>query len=182
MKHFFVILAHSLPLLFIIVLCIHSVSQWFLPVGETPEKVDLIFTFGGEQARENHAKRLMNMYPNAKWIASNPLSGTLSAKDTSEWAPRFMQITGNDDTKDEVRYILSLCNDSIEIALVSGPYHMRRIEHILRMIRPENCSARFHFVAVPINDYTISRLHIFKLFISEMAKTVNNTFQVRFGQ
>jgi len=158
---------------------VNKTSRWFFFADSDPNKVDLIFTFGGEQARENHAMRLMDKYFNAKWIVSSPLPLTKSMIDSGYWKGRVTVIEHCKNTLDEVNYVAMLCSDSIDIALLSGPYHLRRIERFLRNVLSADCGSRFHFVAVPLNDYNTTKWHLFKLFVLEMQKMIYYSFQMR---
>jgi uncharacterized SAM-binding protein YcdF (DUF218 family) len=160
-------------------LVINKTAKWFFFAKTDTSSADIIFTFGGEQARENHAMRLMDKFVNAQWIVSSPRPLTQAKIDSGGWKGRITVIDGCKNTLDEVNFIADLSNQNKDkdIVLLSGPYHLRRIE---RFIRGKG-SDRIHFVAVPMIDYNTTNWHLFKLFVFEMQKMIYYSFLTRFN-
>ncbi len=149
----------SVLLLFTVVLFAISaiIGSWFLSCANKPENINTIFSFGGEQARENYALLLMNSYPDAKWIASAPSTRTLSIIDSLRLMGRKVEIvTDCKNTIEEVTFAVTLCDRKSRIALLSGPYHLRRIRTIAAHKASKECFSTFLFVAVPLKDYNSS--------------------------
>lgn len=113
-----------------------------------PPKIDLIFSFGGEDARDLYAAELYRTYPHVLWIASgngrksyihlnigNDFDSTRltfvdSCKNTfsevsylKQWLQHHYQAVHKGSSTFHVRKPLT-------IGLVSGPYHMGRIRMV----------------------------------------------------
>ena len=107
-----------------IAIFIKDAGTWTIVQNPEPERIDIIFTFGGEFSREQFAFDLLMRHKDALWIASNPQPQTTALVSTLPKS-RFVPIRGLRNTWDEVNYIVSKSssrkNEKITIALVSGP-------------------------------------------------------------
>jgi uncharacterized SAM-binding protein YcdF (DUF218 family) len=158
------------------------VNWWFVScIEKKPEKFDVLFTFAGEQARENSAMGILESNTDAIWIVSSPLPATRATIDNGIFNGRVIMVDSLKNTLEEARHIIQFCGTKKRIVLLSGPYHMRRIKFLIEnLVRKKDCTAHFYYVAVPFNDYNISKFDFFSLYLSELRKIIYYGFYFNF--
>jgi uncharacterized SAM-binding protein YcdF (DUF218 family) len=60
----------ALIVLLVAVCAVRNLGQWLIIRNPLPEKLDLLFTFGGEPRRYDHSKDLFERYPDSFWAIS----------------------------------------------------------------------------------------------------------------
>lgn len=147
--------------------CFLNLGKWLIVSDSPDDRMNVIFTFAGENARITYSKYLFRKNPESLWIISYPsikIKSVLNHDnlDTS----RIIVVDTCTDTKAEVSYILQwqrlharqLARQTVSgrtpvIGLVSSWYHMRRIKLLLdSQSKKESCSVRF--LPAQINDST----------------------------
>ncbi len=137
-----------------------SLGSWLVIQSTPPQKLDAIFTFGGEAARNVYSEILHKQYPEATWIIS-----TDTPKDALRKLVRHRADTTNllfvdtcKNTKSEVVFCKQWLEkalqhkQSVTLGLVSGPYHMRRI-NILKSKQSFPPAAKIYYLPVPLSYY-----------------------------
>lgn len=137
-----------------VVLAAHA-GSWLLVSDPLPPRLDVIFTFGGENARVAYSHELTARYPEARWVLSDhgrlysrilARNGVdisaISVVDTctntlselhglADWLRVNLAVvpagTGSADSA-------ALSGKRIDIGLVSAPYHLRRIRCMAREV------------------------------------------------
>jgi uncharacterized SAM-binding protein YcdF (DUF218 family) len=153
---------------------------WLAFSERLPDPLNVIFTFGGENDRVNYSKQLLKNHPEALWIVSYPRKNIIvpfsrEGLDTS----RIFVVDTCKNTFSEVDCVVKLANDIVRnnaaflngksrpnggfsnrnrlnVALVSSPYHMRRIKILVSRIK-KNSSCAFFCCAVPFEQSTLSK-------------------------
>lgn len=142
---------------------IKYVGEWMMVSDPLPQKIDVIFTFSGENVRDQYSRELFNIYKESLWIVScwydkEKYIGDLESEgyDTS----RIFTVDTCSNTYSEVMFLKMYLrenykDDKIVVGLVSGPYHMARIALITKKM---NFSPRhsIRYLPVPKDRYVIS--------------------------
>jgi uncharacterized SAM-binding protein YcdF (DUF218 family) len=158
-------------------------ALWLAVEDPAPARIDVIFTFGGENVRVSYSRELMARFPQAHWVIS----------DYSHRYARLLQRLGFDMSRvtilDTCRYTISevrgladwlkaqgsaapdrtdtlspddpakpavLSMRPLHIALVSNPLHMRRIRLIAEKTFRDP-AIRLHCLPVPLDRYGWTR-------------------------
>ena len=153
------------------------VGVWLAVADPVPSHLDVIFTFGGENARVAYSRELMDRYPQARWVLSDYFhrySRILSrdnfdmsrvaivdtcrytlaeVKGLGDWLRRHGRQSApvppvSDDAASPARQTIL----PLRVALVSSPFHMRRIKSITTHAFP-NSSYMFYYLPVPLERY-----------------------------
>lgn len=119
---------------------------WLLVSDPEPQRIDVIFTFGGEEIRKKYSLELARRHPDAHWVISNH-----NYKRTLNWvtemnvaqsritivdtcASTFTEIIFLNEFISSNNLLATASNDdsivqsnAYNVALVSSPSHMRRI-------------------------------------------------------
>jgi hypothetical protein len=176
-------LAVFVSLLGVIAGIFSQAGPWLAVSDPIPARIDVIFTFGGENIRVNYSRDLMRRFPQAHWVIS----------DYAHRYARLLERQGVDMSRvtilDTCRYTISevkgfaywlkkqsvapqghadgltpadsknqpaLSMRPLHIALVSNPLHMRRI----KLIAENNFrdpAIRLHCLPVPAERYGWTR-------------------------
>ncbi|MFP4164356.1 MAG: YdcF family protein [Chitinispirillaceae bacterium] len=182
-----------------------NAGSWLLVSDPLPERLDVVFTFGGENARVRYSKELMKKHLEAHWFLSDykfgytrllrkdgynmkrvshtdTCSNTLSEVAVLDYWVRsgeaYRRSRGSE--ADSVQFIHQSGAASLQVGLVSSPYHMRRIQ---MMVDRTDLKGRvqFHFLPVPMNRYDYDRdmfrkwwkyKNVRRVVISELQKIV----------
>jgi hypothetical protein len=120
---------------------------------EVPRDVDVIFSFGGERVRQTYSEELRRANPNAWWIVSGYDKAGFYRRALNHGVDttKLVFVDTCSSTWSEVRFLYDWLNrptppsrgesdssathtmpafsrsKNVQVALVSGPYHMRRI-------------------------------------------------------
>ncbi len=143
-----------------------NMGRWLLAADRQPQRLDMIFVFGGEGIRKEHAYVLLDSFPNAKLVISD-----YSAEMVDKWLAKrkidqnsVIVVDSCSSTFAEVSFLAELIGsihiadnrDPLAIGLVSSPYHMRRIRIIAQNIIKRK-HARCFLLPVPFERYNIER-------------------------
>ena len=179
-------LALLVSLLGVAAVILSRAGSWLAVADPMPPRIDVIFTFGGENVRVSYSRELMRRFPHAHWVISDH---------TRRYA-RLLQRQGFDMSRvtilDTCRYTISevkgladwlagqratapdhaggtasadsereadLTMRPLHIALVSNPMHMRRIKLIAETTFRDP-AIRLHCLPVPAERYGWTRRSI----------------------
>jgi hypothetical protein len=152
--------------IFVIVttLLLRNAGLYLLVNDPLPDKLDLIFTFAGENARNHYSEELLQQYPDAHWLLSDYKDGYVRILRRDSF--NMSRVTVVDTCKNTFSEVLALkkylqiSSDNLlrehirplQIGLISGPYHMRRIQMITQgTIRSSEFN--IHYLPVPLDKY-----------------------------
>lgn len=162
------------------ILMYRGLATWLVVSSSVPEKVDVIFTFGGENVRDSYSRALAEMHPEAAWVLST-YSSSAEARALSRSEFDTSKVTLVDtlrNTWEELRFLrawlaahppaapAAQSSDSTAVSpappagprkvlLVSGPYHMRRIKiGVVRLLNDR--TLEFAYAPVPFELYNQS--------------------------
>ncbi|HEX2958629.1 MAG TPA: hypothetical protein VHO70_17465 [Chitinispirillaceae bacterium] len=142
---------------------IREAGVWLLVKDPLPDKVDIVFTFAGERYRVDYSSELMMKYPDAHWVLSDFKDGYYHyIKKRNFDISRVTVIDTCASTIFEVKSLFSyleehrnLYPNGITAGLVSGPYHMRRIQLMVKS-RSRLNNVKFVYLPVPLESYNTS--------------------------
>ncbi len=145
-----------------------NLVKWLIVSDPLPEKLDVIFTFAGERVRDIYSQQLTKKYSEAVWVISgrNKIKYFERLNNDNFDTSRIFFVDNCTSTFSEVTYLkewLDAYKNStyksgnshsppMHIALVSGPYHMRRISILVKGIL-KNSKNVFHYLPVPFDRY-----------------------------
>lgn len=137
-------------------------GRWLVISDPIPENLDLIVTFAGERERVAYSRELSTKFPKSFWILSDYKDGYSRLLRKSNFNMSRVHIVDTcqntvseiDAVKKWIRNNQQKFKDKsqISIGLVSSPYHMRRIQLIVKN-QLKNDSYRFHYLPVPLERY-----------------------------
>lgn len=141
-----------------------NAGTYLLVNDPLPEKLDLIFTFAGENARNHYSEKLLQQYPDAHWLLSDYKDGyvRILRRDSFDMS----RVTIVDTCKNTFSEVLALKeylqqsgenplrehHGPLQIGLISGPYHMRRIQ-LMTQKAIRSGDFNFHYLPVPLDKY-----------------------------
>ncbi len=140
----------------LLVFSFRNVGRWLIISDAVPSRLDVVFTFAGENVRVSYSKELMSRFDDARWILSDYKDGHSRLLRKSNYdMSKVLVIDSCKNTYSEVNALmdqLRSCDKELYVGLVSGPYHMRRIKMMLsRQERIPNVN--FVFLPVPLERY-----------------------------
>lgn len=158
-----IILGLTVVLVVLGFVAIREAGVWLLVKDPLPDKVDIVFTFAGERYRVDYSSELMMKYPNAHWVLSDFKDGYYHyIKKKNFDVSRVTVVDTCASTIYEVKSLFgylegqqNLYPDGITVGLVSGPYHMRRIQLMVKS-RTRLKDVRFVYLPVPLKSYNTS--------------------------
>ena len=144
-------------------------GSWLIVSDPVPERLDIIFTFAGDGARVTYSKELAMIFPEARWILSDYQNGHARLLRKSNYdMSRVAVVDTCRNTRAEIRTLirmlgaggpefvpcvsLSSSGQVINVGLVSSPYHMRRIQLMVKKYHKEG-NYRFMYLPVPMDRY-----------------------------
>ena len=173
--------AKHLTLFIVLAVVIGAAAMLFLEAGSwlafsepVPPHVDIVFTFGGENVRIAYSRELMQRFPDAHWVISDfthryarilqregydmscvtildTCRYTISeVRGLADWLRTERDSTGSSTAKTR-----AALRRPLHIALVSNPFHMRRIKFIIETVFHDP-AIRFHYLPVPPERYSWS--------------------------
>ncbi len=162
-KKVLVISCTVIVLVIVTFIAIRQAGVWLLVKDPIPDKVDVLFTFAGERHRVDYTSELMMKYPNAHWVLSDFKDGYFNyIKKKNFDISRVTVVDTCISTVYEVRTLIGYLEahrsrypEGITVGLVSGPYHMRRIQLMVRS-RSRLKNVTFVFLPVPLESYNTS--------------------------
>lgn len=166
----YIIIVGIVLLLCAALLFFFKAGTWLFVIDPLPDRLEVIFTFGGENARVAYSRELMERFPGARWVLSDyfhQYSRILSREgfdmskvavvDTCRYT--MSEVKGLADWLKDNKNIPAAPSDSIgpqkrlvRIALVSNPCHMRRIKFMVDAVFRDT-AFRFYYLPVPIERY-----------------------------
>lgn len=140
------------------VIAFRHLGTWLIVSDPLPKKLDVIFTFSGGSNRAPYAKELFIKYPESFWVLSYPNSSFLKKPENKDLdTSRITIVDTCTSTHSELLYLSDWLNkhasnkDTINIGLVSSPYHMRRIKlNAHKFVHNKNCT--FYYLPVPFEQ------------------------------
>lgn len=186
-KRYFIVVSLVLIVITVAILStvfIRNAGSWLLISDTVPDRLDLVFTFAGENVRDTYSRELMTQFPNAYWLMSDYKGGysrilrrdkfdmtRVSIVDTC--TNTLAEVTTLSRWIDKKDNVLLKGEDSIYVGLVSGPYHMRRIKMMVEKNLPEQ-NVRFFFLPVPMEKYNWTDEMFRKWWKSPVTKEVSS--------
>lgn len=126
-----------------------------------PQRLDVIFTFGGENERVAYSRKLLQQFPDAHWLLSDyhHLFSHILQRDGFTMA-RVSFLDTSTNTLSEVNGLKdwisghkdSLAQKHLSIGLVSNPLHMRRIKFMTQTVFHDT-SIHIYYLPVPLDQY-----------------------------
>jgi uncharacterized SAM-binding protein YcdF (DUF218 family) len=136
-----------------------NAGTWLIAGDPLPPRVDILFSFGGEWAREQYVRELAARYPAATVVVSTPGKSRFlrKARESGLDSARFVIVDTCSSTLSEIRFLgafVKNCRGAAPVAgLVSGPYHMRRIRIIVGREWRRDTPAKPCYLPVPLERY-----------------------------
>lgn len=147
-----------------------QLGVWLIAADPPPARLDVIFTFASESQRVDYSKKLVMQYDKAHWLLSDYKNGHGRLLQKSDFDMR--RVTIIDTCKNTLSEINALREwlvgyrtglvavgrdaPTLDIGLVSSPYHMRRIK-IMASRHLGNPHLRIHLLPVPLDAYSWTR-------------------------
>lgn len=157
-----IILAFSTLFIALCFFLLLNLGRWLLIYDPIPENLDLIVTFAGEQQRVAYSRELSMKFPQSCWILSDYKNGYSRLLRKSNFNMSRVHIVDTcQNTVSEIDAVAKWIKDNqqrfigksrISIGLVSSPYHMRRIQLIVKKQFKKH-DFRFHYLPVPLERY-----------------------------
>ena len=163
---------------------VRNAGSWLLISDSVPDKLDLVFTFAGENVRDIYSRELMIQFPDAYWLMSDYKGGYSRILRRDKFDMKRVSIVDTcTNTLSEVMTLSKWIDkrensqlkgkDSVYVGLVSGPYHMRRIKMMIEKNLPEQ-NVRFFFLPVPMERYNWTDEMFRKWWKSPVTKEVSS--------
>lgn len=140
-----------------------NIGRWLVISDPLPERLDLIFTFAGEHVRVSYSKELTIRYPDTHWILSDYKNGysRLLRKSNYDMSRVYIvdtcqnTVSEIDAMDDWIKNHEKLLHNKkqLSIGLVSSPYHMRRIQLMVRRHFKKQ-GIKFYYLPVPLKRYS----------------------------
>jgi len=146
------------------ILLFRNAGVYLLVNDPLPGKLDLLFTFAGENARNRYSEELLKQYSDAHWLLSDYKDGyvRILRRDSFDMS----RVTIVDTCKNTFSEVLALKTylenpkDNIlrdhqkplHIGLISGPYHMRRIQLMTKKAITSD-SINIYYLPVAFDKY-----------------------------
>jgi hypothetical protein len=147
-------------------------SAWFFVADPVPSRLDVVFTFAGENARFSYSRELMERFSQAHWVLSDYYHlysrilsrekfdmSRVSAVDTCRYT--ISEVKGLADWLSSNRHLfpsdtggrrITGSPEKIQVGLVSNPCHMRRIKCMASDVFHDTTLC-FHYLPVPAERY-----------------------------
>lgn len=159
---FTIILAFSTLFIVLCLFMLLNMGRWLVIYDPIPENLDLIVTFAGEQRRVAYSRELAMKFPQSSWILSDYKNGYSRLLRKSNFNMSRVHIVDTcQNTVSEIDAVAKWIKNNqqkfseksrISIGLVSSPYHMRRIQLIVKK-HFKNSDFSFHYLPVPLERY-----------------------------
>ena len=144
-----------------------QLGLWLIAADPVPARLDVICTFAGESRRVDYSKKLMLQNNDAHWLLSDYKDGHGRLLQKSNFNMRRVTIFDTcKNTHSEInamhewiehyRHMSGRDTATLDIGLVSSPYHMRRIK-IMASRHLSGAHLRIHLLPVPLDDYRWTR-------------------------
>jgi uncharacterized SAM-binding protein YcdF (DUF218 family) len=159
-------------------------GRWLLIKDRLPEAIDLIFVFGGEETRKGYSAELANRFPESRLIVSHhnrPRALRQFDKMGIDSSRIIAVVDTCTSTFSEISYLADFLAGAAvppdpHIALVSSPYHMRRIRIIAGSLLADT-RARCYLLPVPFERYQMDTHAYDRWWESPVRKTVVLEYQ-----
>jgi uncharacterized SAM-binding protein YcdF (DUF218 family) len=155
------LLPAALPLAFVFSFALLHLGTWMIVSDALTPGLDYVFTYGGEDAREVYAAKILSEDPSVTWICSD------NRRDRREFlgqkgvdTSRVIIVDTCTSTHSETEFLVSWLKGRaqgsrtgpVAVGLISGPYHMRRISLEISY-HARYTDTRFYFLPVPLESY-----------------------------
>jgi len=165
-----------------------NLGKWLLVKDPLPEKLDMIFVFAGTSPlRELYGCQLLKRFSNSKIIISSPTEykrviswAVNDSVDTTRIQPfPVCRSTWKELVALRIKLKSHSADNTLNVGLVSCPYHMRRIKIFSQSIFKKNFI--LHYLPVPFEKFPHPRehfihwwrrFHIIKYVFSEYSKII----------
>jgi len=157
-----------IPIIIVFALCValaagtlafRGAGTWLVANDPLPARVDILFSFGGEWAREQYVRELAARYPAATVVVSTPGKSRFLRKvrESGLDSARFVIVDTCSSTLSEIRFLGAFVKNyrgaTPVTGLISGPYHMRRIRIIVGREWRRDTPAKPCYLPVPLERY-----------------------------
>lgn len=151
-------------LVLVVFIVLRNAGTYLLVKNPLPEELDLIFTFAGENARNHYTEELLRQFPGTHWLLSDYKDGYVRILRRENFD--MSRVTIIDTCKNTFSEVLALREflrlsgknllrehrKSLQVGLVSGPYHMRRIKMMTKKAI-KSSEIDFYYLPVPLDKY-----------------------------
>lgn len=134
-------------------------GDWLSVSDPAPVRLDVIFTFAGENQRITYSRELVQRFPAARWVLSDYLHQYSRILSREKFDMSKVAVLDTcPSTRSEVSGLADwLAGDTAgsAIGLVSNPFHMRRIKFMVndRVRGAAGCHYQFYYLPVPVERY-----------------------------
>ena len=143
---------------------LRSAGVWLLVRDTIPDQVDVVFTFAGDRHRVFYSRELMLKFSGAHWLLSDYIDGYAKILRKNDFdMSRVTVVDTCENTIAEVQMLFRFLEENIPklpqktvVALVSSPYHMRRIQLMVRHQKKLD-HVDFKYTPVPLDRYNVSK-------------------------
>lgn len=152
------------------VACCLNIGQWLVVSDPVPARLDVLFMFGGENARFSYSRGLMDRSPDTRWVMSDNFRqysrvlsregfdmSRVTALDTCRYT--LSEITAlagwlkdNRDALIRAAAQDTAAKQAVRVGLVSSPCHMRRIRFMTHEVIRDTAFKCFS-LPVPLERY-----------------------------
>ena len=146
-----------------------AIGQWLAVNDPLPVRLDVLFTFGGENARVAYSRSLMERFPSAQWVISDNFlqySRILSREgfnmsrvtvlDTCRYTLSEVKALAGWLQNNKGALVSAAARDTavpqVQVGLVSSPCHLRRIRFMARDVIRDT-SFQCYCLPVPLERY-----------------------------
>lgn len=148
---------------------VRRAGTWLVVEDPVPPHLDAIFTFSGEGIRTHYTEvALLPLFPRATWFLGQSGHAFLARPSAGSRPGARTFLTDASSTREEVCLLRAWIERQptderprpLDIGLVSGPYHMRRVATLAREILghpegSESLDVRLHLLPVPQDSYPL---------------------------
>lgn len=146
-----------------------TISGWLVVNDPVPPRLDVLFMFGGENARLTYSRELTERFPCARWVMSDNFRqyARVLSRDGFDMS-RVVVLDTCHYTLSEVTTLAGWLRDNrntlmsaaahdtavkqVRVGLVSSPCHMRRIKFMVHDVIRDT-AFKFSYLPVPLERY-----------------------------
>jgi hypothetical protein len=153
--------------------CCLTIGKWLAVNDPVPPRLDVLFMFGGENARFSYSRELTERFPNSQWVMSDNFRqyarvlsresfdmSRVTVLDTCHYTLSEVTALGGWLRENRDALVRAAAHDTavrqgtpqVRVGLVSSPCHMRRIKFMVHDVIRDTAFTCF-FLPVPIERY-----------------------------
>src|SRR3989339_1455334 len=149
LKVLLLLFAALIPIVFLLFRLIDSAGLWMVVSDPIPKRLDVIYTYAGEGVRNYYSRVLFDRHPETLWIVGrwpmrrryyqalyNGVDSTRLWFMPTDSLNTHLEFLGLCGLLDSLAKLRPPGSPELEVGLVSGPYHMRRIFNDVLYCRP----------------------------------------------